>query len=152
MARDENVNGANPGTQERHFGCQNTPHPVATHRPAGERRRARSPHQQSSTNHAASLEHLTLAHHLRLRLTFLLVQSRHFRIRMLIYRGLHFSTLTGQPHSSSTTTTSAPQRTALSRIRSPNTPLRQTITLTPGSTRLTNRLPYQHYPAQKRQS
>ena len=41
------------------------------------------------------------------------------------------------PTRSSTRTTSAPQRRATSHMRSPNTPLTPTITVSPGSTRLT---------------
>ena len=42
-----------------------------------------------------------------------------------------------RPHGSSTRTTSAPQRRATSHMRSPNTPLTPTITVSPGSSRLT---------------
>ena len=41
------------------------------------------------------------------------------------------------PHGASTRTTSAPHRRATSHIRSPNTPLTPTITVSPGSSRLT---------------
>ena len=43
----------------------------------------------------------------------------------------------GRPHSSSIFTTSAPLRRATSHMRSPNTPLAPTITVSPGSTTLT---------------
>src|SRR5205085_2073235 len=44
---------------------------------------------------------------------------------------------TGSPHLSSTTTGVPPQRTAFSSMRPPKTPFWQTITLSPGATRLT---------------
>ena len=44
---------------------------------------------------------------------------------------------TGVPHSSSTTIGTPPQRSTFSSIRPPNTPLRQTTTLSPGATMLT---------------
>src|SRR3990172_10776529 len=44
---------------------------------------------------------------------------------------------TGEPHSSSTTIGVPPQRSTFSIMRPPNTPLRHTITLSPGATRLT---------------
>ena len=53
------------------------------------------------------------------------------------------STLSGStavPQSSSTTMAVPPQRSTFSFMRPPNTPLRQTITLSPGSTRLTKQV------------
>ena len=45
-----------------------------------------------------------------------------------------------RPHGASTRTTSAPQRRATSHMRSPNTPFTPTITVSPGSTRLTKQV------------
>jgi hypothetical protein len=44
---------------------------------------------------------------------------------------------TGSPHSCSTTTGVPPQRSTFSIMRPPKTPLRATITLSPGRTRFT---------------
>jgi hypothetical protein len=44
---------------------------------------------------------------------------------------------TGSPHLSSTTTGMPPMRSTFSIMRPPKTPLRHTITLSPGATRLT---------------
>ena len=48
-----------------------------------------------------------------------------------------FSGLTGEPQSSSTTIGMPPQRSTFSIMRPPNTPLRQTMTLSPGATMFT---------------
>ncbi|EVT82061.1 hypothetical protein D018_4441B, partial [Vibrio parahaemolyticus VP2007-007] len=50
------------------------------------------------------------------------------------------STETGTPHSSSTSTTSPPARITFSRMRSPKTPFRQTMTLSPFSIKLTKQV------------
>ena len=49
-----------------------------------------------------------------------------------------FSGSTGWPQASSTITGTPPHRRTFSSIRPPKTPLRQTMTFSPGSTRLTN--------------
>ncbi|CSC30481.1 Uncharacterised protein [Vibrio cholerae] len=138
MARGENVNGANPGTQERHFWL-----PEYT---------ASSCH--SSTSRGTPPSEVTASTIVNKPCCFARAPNACVSLKAPVdvsactkdsifasgcssIAACTFSTLIGQPHSSSTTTTSAPQRTALSRIRSPNTPLRQTITLSPGSTRLT---------------
>src|SRR6266511_5519002 len=50
---------------------------------------------------------------------------------------MRFSVSSGFPHSSSTRTTSAPQRIATSHLRLPKTPLTATTAMSPGSSRLT---------------
>jgi hypothetical protein len=51
--------------------------------------------------------------------------------------GIRLCGSTGSPHSWSTITGMPPQRSTFSIMRPPNTPLRQTTTLSPGATRLT---------------
>ena len=51
-----------------------------------------------------------------------------------------FCRLTGVPQRSSTTTATPPQRCTFSIMRPPNTPLRQTMTLSPGLTMLTKHI------------
>src|SRR3954462_9452944 len=60
-----------------------------------------------------------------------------FASRVALSASSSFCGETGSPQASSTTTATPPARSTFSIMRPPNTPLRQTITLSPGLTMLT---------------
>src|SRR5690554_1577859 len=138
IARSENVTGDRPGVHDRHF-C------VAEYTASAPQASTSTgvPPREVTVSTMVSAPYLLAIWHSVCASDWAPVEVSACTKATTATPGLAFSASssfcgsTGLPHSSSTTMAVPPQRSTFSIMRPPNTPLRHTMTLSPGSTRFT---------------